>query len=338
MKVFLTGASGALGRMALNVLLARGHRLTLLCRPRSGELARHRSSIAGNGLIRVPGDLLDTDRWGAALEGQEVVLHLAGVTHASRRGDYFRVNTRGTHLLAVEAARRGVRRLVYVSTRAVGAACGAYGESKLEAEDLIKSSGLEWVILRPAEVYGTAGGYRRTDSVLSSAPDEKPLDSLAEEEAVVRAIKTALTRKIVLVPGLGESFLAPVHAEDVCQALAAACERPGVAGRTYTLAGPRVVTYRALMRLACRAHERRPPMILPVPLFLLRFAAWLFAVTRIRHPPLVPDQIPRLACAKAADIGAAGRDLGFEPRDLETWLVGMEATPDWPGRVPTDLS
>ena len=62
------------------------------------------------------------------------VIHFAGVTHASDEQQYWNVNLEGTLRLGEAVRANGCRRFVYISTRCATQGSGAYGESKLAAE------------------------------------------------------------------------------------------------------------------------------------------------------------------------------------------------------------
>jgi nucleoside-diphosphate-sugar epimerase len=84
-----------------------------------------------------------------------MVIHFAGVTHASDEQQYWKVNLEGTVRLAEATHGNGCRRFVYISTRCATHGSGAYGESKLAAEQELQK--FEWqslLIIRPAEIYG----------------------------------------------------------------------------------------------------------------------------------------------------------------------------------------
>ncbi|MBI5519088.1 MAG: NAD-dependent epimerase/dehydratase family protein [Desulfovibrio sp.] len=282
MRLFVTGASGGLGRALAEKLAARGHALTLLSR----------RETASSSFFHVRGDLLNPAGYEAALAGHDAVLHLAAVTHSADPDLYYAVNARGTEGLLAAARRAGVTRFIHVSTCAVGADCGAYGDSKALAEDAVRASGLAWTILRPAEVYGAS-----------------------DREAVGQTI--AAVRQGLVVPYVAhpEAKLAPVHRDDVLEAVCAAVERPSTAGKIYVLAGPEVFTQ---VGMVAALREVFPGFRLPVPVpvVALKVAAGLFGLLGLRRPPFVPDQIPRLLCPKDRAIGPARRELGFAPRFL----------------------
>jgi len=169
--VAVTGATGFVGRRVLEELRCRGDVVVGISRRPSPE--------------RVPCERVVTEigsqtDWAGALGGVEVVVHCAARVHLLRErvadpwSAYRAVNVEGTRRLAEQAARYGVRRIVFLSSvKAAGerSALGrplkvsdapvpedAYGVSKREAEHALlevgAATGLEVVIVRPPLVYG----------------------------------------------------------------------------------------------------------------------------------------------------------------------------------------
>jgi UDP-glucose 4-epimerase len=167
MRFFVTGATGFVGRAVLERLAEDGASVRVAVRARVD---------APLDQVVVPSIDARTD-WRGALEGSDVVIHLAARVHqlrdaASAREAYDATNAAGTLALAEAAAAAGVRRFVFVSTVKVhgenrGVAfdegdvpvpSDPYGVSKLRAERLLaeleQRSDLEVVVLRPPLVYG----------------------------------------------------------------------------------------------------------------------------------------------------------------------------------------
>ena len=285
MNIFVTGATGGLGSVLVPALLQAGRRVT--------ALARNPAALPQlPGLTGFCGDLLDSASYAPALAGHDAVLHLAALTHARNAALYRRGNVDVTAgLLAACAAHCPNARFVFVSTRAVGQTCGDYGQSKAEAEQLVRASGRPFVILRPAEVYGVGRG-----------------------EAVFALAAACAKGGVLPMPGHGRHILAPVHIADLLPAFLAALTAPAAPGNTYTLAGEPVAY--ADLADAVAGHFGKRLFKIPIPLWLIVLAARL-AARALRHPPLVPDQAARLTCAKTVDTTAARRDLGFAPRALD---------------------
>ena len=172
MKVFVTGASGFIGRALVQALLTSGARVSGLVR--SGRL-----DAAAPTMLCHRGDLTDISTWEAVLAGQEVVVHLAARAHVLNdkrtervRTEFMRVNRDATLELARASVKAGVRRFVFLSTIGVNGGASdqlgfdedspsnpesAYAQAKYEAEiglrQIANESSLEVVIIRPPLVY-----------------------------------------------------------------------------------------------------------------------------------------------------------------------------------------
>ncbi len=285
MKILITGVSSALGQNLASRLGTAGGSVRGLV---------HRSHVEPKGWEAVSGDVTRPETLKPAVEGMEAVVHLAALTRAWNPADYFRVNVEGTKNLVRVCREQGVQRLVHVSSGAAEPGAGAYGESKRESEAVVRDSGLPWVLLRPREVYGPGTG-----------------ESL---QALFRWVRLF---PWVPVIGDGTCTLSPVFLDDVVSAMAASVMRPDVTGRTFVLAGPEVLTWNDLVdRVAAFLGVRRRTLHLPVG----SIHGAVRALAPFKKGFLVPDQIPRLLCAKSSDIEPARTFLDFHPRSLEEGL------------------
>jgi nucleoside-diphosphate-sugar epimerase len=132
------------------------------------------------GSIEVVGDINPHTNWTDALDGVDVVIHLAARVHVMNDvardplEEYRNANTLATIHLAQEAAKAGVKRFIYLSSikvngeetafgksyseDSVPAPIDPYGVSKWEAElgleKVCVQTGMEFVIIRPPLVYG----------------------------------------------------------------------------------------------------------------------------------------------------------------------------------------
>src|SRR5258708_5274981 len=118
--IYVTGATGKLGRPLVERLLARGERVRALVRARAAALRPPAREL-------VEGDVTRPESLAGTLSGVEGILHLAGrmtegdPSDQALRAELARVNVAGSLALAREARAAGVRRLVYVSS------CVVYG-------------------------------------------------------------------------------------------------------------------------------------------------------------------------------------------------------------------
>lgn len=146
MLIALTGATGFVGRRALDLLVEGGHVVRALTR---------RSRAPRDGVVWVEGALDRSDRLDLLVGGADAVLHVAGAVNAPDRAGFAASNIDGTRAVIEAAARAGVVRLVHVSSLAAREpGLSNYGWSKAEAERLVEASPLDWTIIRPPAVYG----------------------------------------------------------------------------------------------------------------------------------------------------------------------------------------
>jgi uncharacterized protein YbjT (DUF2867 family) len=147
--IFITGGSGYMGRRLIAELLARGHRVRALVRPRSeGKLPAGATPILGNAL--------DGTSYEHQVAGADTFVQLVGVAHPSpAKAAEFRSIDLVACREAVSAARKaGVQHFVYVSVAHPAPVMKAYIEVRMECEGMIRDSGLPATILRPWYVLG----------------------------------------------------------------------------------------------------------------------------------------------------------------------------------------
>ena len=90
-----------------------------------------------------------------AFAGCDTVAHLAGINREIGEQTYQRVHIEGTANVIAAARAAGVRRIVMLSFLRARPDCGSpYHESKWEAEEMIRASGLQFTIVKAGVIYG----------------------------------------------------------------------------------------------------------------------------------------------------------------------------------------
>ena len=243
-QVLVTGGHGFIGTHLVRQLLADG--AAVRCAVRREGIPR---TLQGLEVEIVPGDVRDPAAMAAALQGVDVVYHLAGLTSALTPRAMRGTNTGGTRTLLEAAARAGLAgRFVLCSSLAAVGPCPPggshgedparhpltwYGESKRDAEDVAAAYAgrLPVTILRPPGVYGP-------------------------RDAEFLTLFQAAARGWALVPGRPDKRYSMVHAADLARALRAAARSPRTVGGTYFACHPEVVTLEGLVEAAEAAVGR----------------------------------------------------------------------------------
>ena len=178
MRVFLTGATGYMGRPLTLSLMSRGHRVCALVRPGSEKKVPR-------GCEFIVGDAVSAATYRDEMPPCDVFVHLCGVPHPApwEAAEFHSVDKRSLEASLELAQAAGVSRFVYVSVAQPAPVMREYQKVRRECEELIASSGLQATILRPWYVLGPGHWW---PMVLL------PLYKLAEKLPWTRAAATRL--------------------------------------------------------------------------------------------------------------------------------------------------
>ena len=312
MKMMITGATGFVGRVLTQRLLDDGYtvRGTLL----PGESP---DRLTPDVLPTVVASLGPDTPWQHALTGVDTVVHLAARVHimddpaSDPLTEFRKVNTEGTARLAAEAARCGVKRLVFISSIKVNGEetdtpyveespvkpADPYGISKWEAEQALRQieaeTGLEVVIVRPTLVYG---------------PGVK-----ANFLKMMQAIK----RRIPLPFASINNQRSLIYVGNLVDALATCATHPVAAGKTYLVSDGTDVSTPELIRQTAAALAV-PARLLPFPVSLMRLAGKLTGKN---------GAVNRLTGSLTVDSSKIRRELGWVPPF--TMEEGLKETAEW---------
>jgi len=311
----VTGATGHIGNVLVRQLLERGERVRALVRGGRRPLA-----LEGLDVELVTGDVLQPDCLEAAMNGVEVVYHLAARISLSVGPDpeTERVNLQGTRnvLEAMRKARPG--RLVYAGsiyafqetaegipideTRPfeVEHCRGVYDASKAKASLAVLkavTAGLDAVIVCPTAVIG-------------------PYDYHDSEAG--RAIRLYMRPGIKFLVEGAYDF---VDVRDVAGGLILAASE-GRSGETYILGGERM-TIREVAHAVWEATGLRHPNI-TIPPWLAYFVADLMPfyaeLTRTR-PLFTRYSLDAVRSNSMVSHAKASRELGYAPRPAREAIV-----------------
>lgn len=274
MKALVTGGSGFLGEHVIHLLVDRDHEVVALARSHAAS-----DTVRALGAEPLAGDLDDPASVDAAFAaaGADVLVNLASLGFGHAR----------TIVHAAEEA--GIERAVFVSTTAIFTNLDAPSKAvRTAAEDTIRSSKLQWTILRPTMIYGTP-----------------------RDRNMWRLLRLLQRTPVIPVPGAG-NLHQPIHVADLAAAVVTAAGRSEAIGNEYDIAGPEPITLRELIEAAATAVGKRIRVI-PVPAAPIMGTLSLAERTG-RRLPISAEQVARLTEDKAFNTSTAERDLDFQPR------------------------
>lgn len=296
MNMLITGANGFVGSTLCKEAWLRGYLV-------SGVTRSFSALLPPNTKRNVIDNISDVTDWTLALDGCDVVIHLAARVHVMREiadnplAEFRKLNVAGTEHLARSAVAAGVKRLIYVSSIKVNgeetcndqayteqsspAPQDPYGISKWEAEQALhrvaKETGLEIVIVRPPLVYG---------------PNVK--GNFAQMISVVR-------RGVPLPFASVNNKRSLIYVKNLVDALILCATHPAASGNTYLVSDGEDISTSDLLRKLALSMGRRPRLFL-FPIFLLKLAAKVLGKS---------DQVDRLLGSLQVDSSKIRRELGW---------------------------
>ena len=326
--ILVTGATGHIGNVLVRELYLRGAQVRALLLP--GE---DRSPLQDLDVEVMEGNVLDKVAMHAAMQGVDIVYHLAGLISIMPGADPLveRVNVQGTENVIRAAMDAGVRRLIYTSSiHAIqripeqftidesipfdtSGLNSAYDTSKAMASLMVLEAvkeGLDAVVVCPTGVIG-------------------PFDYRLSEMG--RLILDSVKAKVQFSVDGAYDF---VDVRDVARGLIQACER-GRTGEHYILSGERITIPKLMSTV--REIVNLKALQITLPMQLARFGASLvtplYRVLKIR-PRFTQYALETVASNSNISHAKAARELGYAPRSLR---VSIADTVRWMLKHGTDL-
>ena len=212
MLIAVVGGTGVLGSQVIPRLVERGHQVRAIVRRQ--ERARH---LQRTGVEAALGDIFQPESLRNGMAGCEAALHLA--TAVPRPGQPLdwtlndRIRREGTRNLIAACESNGIQKYIQQSIALLYGDCGRrivdesedlkpalVTQSAFDMESLVRSSGLDWCILRGGLFYGPRTGR--------------------EEDW-----RSAASNGTFVIPEEGEALLSLVRAIDMARAVILAVER-----------------------------------------------------------------------------------------------------------------
>ena len=284
-QIFVTGATGFVGRHVVPRLMESGHAVRIMAR---GPVRQH---LLPEGVEVSQTSLTDQEGLEAALSGIDAVVHLVAIIRERGEATFDRVNHLGTASLAKAALSAGVSRFVLMG--AIGAVDDPrfpYLQSKWRGEQTVIQSGVPYTILRGSIIFGKGDEF---------------INALG-----------GLVRVFPLVPviGGGNVRFQAIHVEDVAHSIARTLELDETENRIIEIGGPEHLTYDGILDTIAETYGCKR-WKLHLPIGLMRPMVKLMEKL-LPHPPATSQQLSMLEFDNVAETDAVSKELGFSPRPL----------------------
>ena len=292
MRIFLTGATGFVGRALAKALAECGFDITAVIR----NLALVNESPVSGANDYMVGDLGVNSDWRQSLSDSPCVIHCGGLAHG-KQGDLFSVNVEGTLDLARQSAASGVRRFIFISSIGVNGnhnysafkECDKpkpvepYAHSKWHAErglrEVAELTGMEVVIIRPPLVYGP------------NAPGN------------FGGLVKWVNRGIPLPFGAIYNKRSLVALDNLVNLIITCIDHPGAANETFLASDGEDLSTTQLLQGVAEAMGK-PSRLIPVPAGVLQFGATLLGKKAVAQ---------RLLGSLQVDISHTRKCLNWTP-------------------------
>ncbi len=243
MKIFITGASGFIGRHLVPKLLGAGHQLTVCLRDPSKEKAAFVGCKLATGNFAT--DRTATD-WLPRLKGCDVVINLVGIISESPGQSFENLHIKAPIALFQAAQQAGITHIIQLS--ALGADQGAetaYHKSKRQADECLRSLAPHALVLRPSLIYGENAQSWQLFSAISALP-------------------------VIGLVGGGKQLLQPIHIEDLTAAIVTAIAHPPQHTITIDAVGATPISFARLMEQLRKPITPRPAFTFDIPVTLVK--------------------------------------------------------------------
>ena len=237
MRAVVFGASGVIGRALLPELARRADVVAVSRRPQGNR----------EGVVWASADATDAADVDGVLREGDVVVYLV---HSLGTENFEKVDRKAADTVAASAGRAGARQIVYLGgLGATSDAESAHLRSRAETAERLSAGPVPVTTLRAGMVVGPGSAAFET----------------------IRALVDRLPAMIC--PRWVSTPTQPIALRDVVAYLDGVCGLDAALGRSFDVAGPEVMTYRAMIERIARIRGKRLPIV-EVPVLTPRLSSW----------------------------------------------------------------
>lgn len=294
--ILVTGATGFVGRALIPRLVESGADVRCLIRP-SKTTPRLPRGVA----VQVAVAQLDDVRGlRAACSGVDTIIHLASSEWRGSASEMTRVDQQGSMTLLEAARSAGVGRIVYLSH--LGAdrnSAFAVHRVKGVVEDMIRKSGLDFMIVRSGLLFGAGDAFTNALAMMMHT-----------------------VPGVFWIPADGRTLVQPLWIDDLVTCLEWGLDDSALWNMALDIGGPEFFTVETLLKMImARTKTQRTLISMPRP--YLRLAASLMESVLPRSP-FTTRWVDHFAVNRTCELTSVTRFFSLRPSRMDQRLGYLE--------------
>ncbi len=242
--IFLTGSTGFLGKNILNKLAS--FNLPVCCSYR-GKLPSKLTNVT-----YIKADFTAPSLPTDIFKGCSIIIHCAGLIKGGRR-QLMEDNYLATKRIIESAISIGcVKKIIYISSIDVLLLDTLYAQSKRLAEESVKTSGLNWIIVRPSLIFGK------------------------EDKKNVGLLNSIIKKHLVIpLPSSGNFMWEPAFVDDLADYILKFVQNNSSENMTFNVVGPEKISFKEIIHVLSDYNKTRA-LTIPIPGYLMKAMKFVF--------------------------------------------------------------
>ena len=273
-RIIITGAAGLVGQNLIPILLKNNYEIIVLDRnKRNLELLQKLNPS----VKCIETDVSYTGNWNKEFEDTDCVIELHAQIASQKKEEFSKSNVTGVNNVLDACKKYKIKNLIHISSSVViSVADDEYTKTKRLGEEIVKNSGIHYMILRPTLMYGLF--------------DSKHLGWITRFMEKI---------PIIPIPGSGKYIRQPLFVEDLCNIILTLIERKPK-NQTWNIIGREKIYYIDVLRMIAKARGMKR-LFVPLPLFLFGFLLKVYGII-MRKPMFTKEQMKALVAGDIFEV------------------------------------
>jgi nucleoside-diphosphate-sugar epimerase len=288
-KIIVTGAAGLVGQNLIPLLVENNYEVIAIDRNKKNLQLLQRLNPT---IKYLETDVSNRGEWEKEFENSYCVIELHAQIASQQKEEFSKSNVTGVSNVIEVCKKNKIMNLIHISSSVViSVADDEYTKTKRLGEEIVKKSGIPYMILRPTLMYGLF--------------DSKHLGWI-----------TRFMEKIPIIPmpGSGKYIRQPLFVEDLCKIILTLIERK-LKNQTWNIIGREKIYYIDVLKMIAKAKGLRR-IFIPIPLFIFGFLLKLYGFI-MRKPMFTKEQMKALVAGDIFEVQNWWDEFDVEYTSLE---------------------